>query len=87
MDITNIKSYSCSKYDRHYYHKTVHRDGLDMCHPVDLKHFNNLTNNTSATVKLPWFCPIGSKCRYCRDSCKGSQKSKAKNLKIIFEDL
>ena len=85
--ITSSKSFSCSKYDKHYYHKTVHRDGLDMCHPTDLKHFNNPANNTGATVKLPWYCPIGAKCHFCRDNGKGSHKSKAKNMKIMFEDI
>lgn len=87
MDTNSVKDFSCSKYDRHYYHKVVHREGLVMCHPIDLKNFNNPDNNTSATVKFPWYCPVGAKCHICRDNGKGMKKIKANNLKIMINDL
>jgi len=82
MDST--KEFSQSKYDRHNFHKCIHIDpffaSLGNKKDYNMNKYNNPACITSATVKHPYYCPIGAKCRYCRHNGKGLKKHNTNNI-------
>lgn len=68
------KEFSCSKYDKHYYHKNVSPQCLKYYDEKIINKYNNI-HNTSATIKHPFYCPSGRHCKSCHHSRKGFMKN------------
>lgn len=71
------KEFYCSKYRRHYFCKNVDRRTMsDILTNTNTYVKYNTVNNTGATIKHPYFCPIGRNCIHCRDNGKGKMKTR-----------